>query len=315
MRIRDLAKAVLAAAAALGPCGGAMAAASCDRACLDGMVDRYLAALVAHDPGRLPLAAGVRFTENGIPLKLGDALWGTASGLGKYKFAFEDPEDGQVGYFGTIRENDRPAILASRLRVVQQKIAEIETVVVRFDNTDTANGAELLDALGTSDAVYSLPVPPGQRASRQEMTRIVNAYFDGLEQGTAKAIPFDSQCDRLNNGELTTNNHGTGDAILAMGCAEQINSGFSKFISKINDRRYVLFDDERGLILAIVFFDHPGTMKSVALTDGTTFTVPPGYRKPTTLMVAELFKIVAGKIRRIDAIEGFVTYGSHSGWD
>jgi hypothetical protein len=28
----------------------------CDRACLEGFVDRYLAALVGHDPSALPLA-------------------------------------------------------------------------------------------------------------------------------------------------------------------------------------------------------------------------------------------------------------------
>src|SRR5271170_1770946 len=36
----------------------------CDRQCLNGFVDQYLAALVAHDPSRLPLAKDVVFTEN-----------------------------------------------------------------------------------------------------------------------------------------------------------------------------------------------------------------------------------------------------------
>jgi hypothetical protein len=112
------------------------AAGACDRACLDGFVDRYLAALLAHDPSRAPLGKHVKFTENGQILKVGDALWGTISGFGKYKFYIEDPQDGQVGFFGTIRENDVAAILAVRLKVQDQKITEIETVVPRFDNTD-----------------------------------------------------------------------------------------------------------------------------------------------------------------------------------
>lgn len=36
----------------------------CDRACMTGLVDRYLAAMVKHDPSGLPLAKGVRYTEN-----------------------------------------------------------------------------------------------------------------------------------------------------------------------------------------------------------------------------------------------------------
>jgi len=42
--------------------------ASCDRACLDGFVDQYMAALVAHDPARLPLTKTARYSENGVTL-------------------------------------------------------------------------------------------------------------------------------------------------------------------------------------------------------------------------------------------------------
>src|ERR1700676_844717 len=48
----------------LGPIRTSGAAANaCDRSCLNGFVDRYLAALVAHDPSRLPLARNVKYTE------------------------------------------------------------------------------------------------------------------------------------------------------------------------------------------------------------------------------------------------------------
>jgi len=90
---------------------------SCDYSCLTGMMDRYLKALVAHDPEQIPVAEHVRFTENTISLKLGDALWGTISGMGTYKLYFADPHDGQVGFEGTIRENGTPAILLARLKV------------------------------------------------------------------------------------------------------------------------------------------------------------------------------------------------------
>jgi hypothetical protein len=287
----------------------------CDRACLDGFVDQYLSALLAHDPSRAPLAATVKFTENGQILQPGDALWGTISGLGKYKFYFEDPHDGQVGFFGTIQENDVPAVLAARLKVQNRQITEIETIVPRFDNTDDKNGPEELDALGAPNPVYAEAVPSVERISRQRMISIVNSYFDGLEKATGKGIPFDPKCDRLNNGELTTNNRSANSPILAMGCEEQFNSGFSRFMTRIRDRRFMLIDEERGLVFGVVFFDHAGKMKTVPLTDGTTFSVPPVYRKPTTLMVAELFKIKDAKIFRIDAVEGWVTYGVKPGWD
>jgi hypothetical protein len=48
----------------------------CDRACMTSLVDRYLAALVAHDASGLPLNRNVRFTENTARLKVGsEGLW------------------------------------------------------------------------------------------------------------------------------------------------------------------------------------------------------------------------------------------------
>src|ERR1700729_2606896 len=69
---------------------------NCDRKCLEGLVDQYLAALVAHDPKRLPLSADVRYTENDQTMELGDGFWKTVEGPGNYKHVFADPEFGQV---------------------------------------------------------------------------------------------------------------------------------------------------------------------------------------------------------------------------
>lgn len=63
----------------------------CDRVCLEGFVNRYLDALVAHDAKRLPVTPDVKFTEDDVSLKLGEALWRTATGMGNYKLYFADP--------------------------------------------------------------------------------------------------------------------------------------------------------------------------------------------------------------------------------
>ena len=46
---------------------------SCNRACLESFVDRYLDAVVADQPSMVPLAPSVRFTEDGVQLVIGDA--------------------------------------------------------------------------------------------------------------------------------------------------------------------------------------------------------------------------------------------------
>ena len=39
---------------------------NCDRACLEGVMNQYLAAVVAHDPKRVPLSEDVMYTENDL---------------------------------------------------------------------------------------------------------------------------------------------------------------------------------------------------------------------------------------------------------
>ena len=65
---------------------------NCDRACLEGLIDQYLAAVVAHDPSKLPLSKDVKYSENYQMLEVGDGFWKTASGIGNYKHVFADPE-------------------------------------------------------------------------------------------------------------------------------------------------------------------------------------------------------------------------------
>src|SRR5260221_12142241 len=80
---------------------------NCNRACLENLVDQYLAAVVAHDPKRLPLSKDAKYAENSQVLDLGDGFWKTAEGRGKYTHIWPDPEVGQVAYIGTMREAGR----------------------------------------------------------------------------------------------------------------------------------------------------------------------------------------------------------------
>jgi len=135
MRVRTIAAAATAVVVGWLPATSSFASDLCERACLTGMADKYLAALVAHDPSQLPLARVVRFTENGQELLLGDGLWGTATAAGKYRLYVADPEDGQVGLYGTVIEGDNPVYMALRLKVDYGLISEVETIVVRSGGT------------------------------------------------------------------------------------------------------------------------------------------------------------------------------------
>src|SRR5580765_1859075 len=67
---------------------------NCNRACLENLVDQYLAAVVAHDPKRLPLSKDAKYTENDQVIEVGDGSWKTIEARGNYTHIFADPEFG-----------------------------------------------------------------------------------------------------------------------------------------------------------------------------------------------------------------------------
>ena len=113
-------------ASAVGPI-----ATDCDRACLEDLATQYVAALVAHDPKRLPLAKDLKYTENDQVMDIGDGFWGTAAQAGGYKHCFSDPAAEQIGCMVTIHEGDHMLIMGMRLRVQLGRITEIETTYYR----------------------------------------------------------------------------------------------------------------------------------------------------------------------------------------
>jgi hypothetical protein len=66
-------------------------AADCDRACLKGVLDRYLNAVIQHNPSSVPLTPGYRQTENAVVRRPGQGIWQTAKALGKVQRRYFDP--------------------------------------------------------------------------------------------------------------------------------------------------------------------------------------------------------------------------------
>jgi hypothetical protein len=283
----------------------------CDRACLTDMVAQYFTALTAHDASKLPLRHEVRYTENGQTLRLDDGLWATADAVADYRIDVADPKAGEVGFIGTIRESGRLALLALRLKVEGRKISEIEAVIAR--KSGPTDGFAKFEDLKDKPIFHTL-LKPAERRPRAEMIAITNSYFEGLEQATGKGTPFDAHCSRFENGMNTANNASSPALMSKRTCGEQFDTGFSTFISEVRGRRFPVVDEENGLVLAFLSFDHSGRIKSVPLTDGTTLHVPPPFDTPYSFLIAELFKIKDGKITQIEAVLLTTPYAMPSGW-
>ena len=301
--------------------GVAIAQGKCDRACLEGIAEQYLDALVAKDPKKLQVASNLKYTENGQRLLLGDSLWNSITGRGTYKLHIADQTAGQIVTFSTMREAGNPMIIAVRLKIDgNRRLTEIETLVAHSEN-----GAKNLEAIGQPRAAFLRPTPPADRASRADLVRVANMYFSGMQLNDGKGTyPFAEDCDRLENGGKTTNappkpgaarpDPKTSNNYSAMWtCREQFESGLLHFVMRIRDRRYLVVDEERGLVVAFAFFDHDaGASRHFKTPDGRSVTAGPTV--PWTWEIAELFKVEKGLLHEIEAILERAPYSMTSGW-
>jgi hypothetical protein len=284
---------------------------ACDRQCLYGFLDQYLHALVARDPSRLHWAKMVQNTENNVSLQVGDGLWGTITGLGSYDLRFADTTNGQVGFYGVVQEKTVSSVIALRLKIDDGAISEVETLVRRNEGSSLFPNPPVL----VEKPVLNEIVPPEQRRPRERMIAIANGYWDTLQLNDGTLFTqFDDNCDRIENGLQTTRNPKLLNIspVATLGCADQFKMGHYRFDDRLRARRFPIVDEERGLVLSAAFLDHAGRLGTYKYTDGRV--VESSFKTPSSLCALELFKIVDGKIRQIEAVFISVPYNMPSPW-
>jgi len=314
---------LIAAAAALLLSAPAAAAEPvklpCERACMEDLAGTVLTALAAHDAQSLPLAKTARYTENGQEMGFDNGLWQTMSKVGAYRHVFADPASGQFGVFATMDENGHGLVLGMRVRLELGLISEVELVTYRTGAGPAWNDAGYgnLETMKTPKALWTTAAT-GKRLSRQELAKMANYYFDGIQNNDGKGYyPFTDDCDRLENGTATTNNPGIVKMgpvdIGAMGCKAQFSTGLYGVVTQVHDRRFPVIDEDRQAVFALAVFDHCGCKKSLTMPDGRVVDVG-FFNKPSSILLAEAFKIDGGMIRQVEAVGTSVPYHMRPGW-
>jgi hypothetical protein len=250
--------------------GGAPAGmGGCTRDSLKAAINTYFSALAAHDPAMLPQAENLKFTENAKPAKLGEGLVWKTAGEVKFTRSLLDTER-----CGTVTEAVFPnsgtdTIFGLRLKLVEQKLTEIESIVV-----DPEDGffPTPMGILNSKAEVWDEILPQDQRSTREQLEAAGKAYFDSFGDMAIKP-PYAMPCDRLENGFKTTQGQ----------CG---NLGSAAGI-KHPAQRYPFTDLEAGITAGFVLF---------ADAD----------------IDFHMFKVVSGKIKRIDAVVGPAVRSS--GW-
>ena len=253
------------------------------------MISKYLDAMAANDPSRLPVAANVRFTEDSRELKLGEGLWKTEARMGSFRQDYIDLKRQIAAAHVNVFERDGQVLHSVLLRVSNRKITGIETQVYRGGEVTTIKPP---DALDKPLVGMGVPVPAGQRMPRAEMIRVALTYADGLRVGNfGKAnVPFSKEAYRMENGAYTS---GEG----CPSCPPLLGPGGGGHQHPDVKSSVAVVDEEEGSVLLWMNF-------------GDTNSYGPG----NALVTFEAFKVWGGEIHAINAFFRILPKDTQRGW-
>lgn len=268
---------VLAMTGSIAPAAAApqaAASAQCDRACLSGLITRYVDALLAGDPATLPLAQRFRFTEDSAELKLGEGLWKSVTGKGGFRQDYIDTTKQIAAAHIELREGKNPVLFSLVLHVEGGRIAGIETMVQRFNPSSRFQPK----VLGSPIRGMNDPVLANRRQSREAMIRTALTYTEGLRVGnfTDGGTPFAADTYRVENGMVTA---GEGCGRADCGLYAQNILTHPAILASV-----AAVDEENGTVLLWMNF-------------GDTGSYEPGH----ALITFEAFKVWGGEIHAINA--------------
>jgi hypothetical protein len=222
------------------------AAAACDRECLRGHVTQLLYALVEHDVSGLPVADNLRVTEDAVEKPLAKVgLVGTVTRLRGFRQDIIDERAGVAGAHVVVEENGAPVLLVVRLKVVANRLTEIELVATR-------NAREGLifniDGLSAPGKVTNYAPRPDQLATRDEAIKAALHYPAGLNAAKTFAAvnaPFAPDAYRYENGQLMA---GPG-CTFAAGC-QDISTQSLAIFERLGDvqTRVIAVDERMGIV-------------------------------------------------------------------
>lgn len=314
----------------------------CDRACLTGFADRYLEAMIRHDPTSVSFSRDAKLAENQQAIKAGEGLWKTAASFSKVRQYVADPQTGQVGVQAIADDAGRPAIFALRLKIVGNAVAEAETLV-----THDGEGGPPFEPEGflIRESPYMRDVPQAVRSSREVLLRTARKYWE-LATTTHKGAdaPYTDDCFHYQNGVNTNWERDLTPSELAAPernapqaydgriwiCARELDLTTVPWVKERSLR--TLVDVERGLVMTWNLVDvagRPGPDGKIPPPPKAGDPLPPlpdnappglsaiGWSlrtQPQTFYHAEVKRIVGGRIQREQVFQRSLPADAASAW-
>jgi hypothetical protein len=268
---------------------------TCDRECLRGKVTQLLYAFLKHDVKGLPVADTVRVTEDAVEKPLANVgLVNTVTRLRGFRQDIIDERAGVAGADVVVEESGAPALLVVRLKVVADKLTEIELVATR----SSAEGLIFnIDGLGTPTEVMNYAPRPEQLPTREDAIKAALFYPAGLNAAKTFAevnAPFAADAYRYENGQVMAGPKCT----FAAGC-QNISTQSLAIFNRLGDvqTRVIAVDERMGIVWLRMAW---GVRE----------------RGGDQLTVWETFKVYDGKIHAVEAFMRILPFAKRNGgWE
>jgi len=263
-----------------GVTANAAQSATCDRECLRGQVTQLLHAFLKHDVSKLPVADTLRVTEDAVEKPLAKVgLVRTVTRLRGFRQDIIDERAGVAGADVVVEESGAPVLLVVRLKVVADKLTEVELVATR----SAAEGLIFnIDGLSAPSEVMNYAPRPEQLSTRDEALKAALHYPAGLNAAKTFAdvdTPFAADAYRYENGQVMAGP----DCKFAPGCQNIATQSLGIFNRLGNVQTRVVAVDER---MGIVWLRMAWGVRE---------------RGGDQLTVWETFKVYDGKIHAVEA--------------
>jgi hypothetical protein len=314
---------------------------SCDRACLSSHADTLLDSMVSHTIAKLPLNAEYAATADGQPAGLPMmTLWRTVTSV-KNKYYVVDPTSSQIFLIATLSEGPNDALLFGRLKVMDNKLSEIEL----YTDRSRANGGFQFDAAGSANfpVAWTTTLEPKQKSSRAELLKSGRSIFDNTIDGPTPA----AGCVLMENGKIVGEDPEVLKSISATPLDKskqsfnpdgtvQIPCGVPPGRPIDKKARTDLVDEERGIVLSFAVVSgmvepylatNPAVSAFVPFAmlspytdmlkkqqDSGKFKIPAMRPMAAALTVAELYRIYDGKLQGMMMLQNMAPTGAASPW-
>ena len=250
---------------------------ACDRKCLATAMDDFVKSATTGRAASIRIADHAEIRENAAIVPIGKTSWARVKTVRSIVSITDASTGNVVSRAGVELLDGTPGYLSTRLKVVRGgRILDVEI------SADTSSRV-VSSYVWKLDPWFTMVLPEDQRLSRVTLEALARRYFHSLSTHHAVVADFDTSCNRYHSGQQITNvarkTVEEGPPRTCVGSLE----GTPPW-GPATEQRFPVIDPERGLVFAVTLLHY--------------LQAP----TPSQMYVSEVFKVVGGRIVRIDNI-------------